>query len=75
MKNIAIIAAIAVICLCLTGCGDKNKITYERIPQPDGTYKIGVCDPKVGCYVIDDVEGFDGNLNELMLPRPAAMAD
>jgi len=68
MKSIVAVAAVALICLCLISCGKKEKITYTRIPQPDGTYKLGICDPEVGCYIVDEPEGFDPNTG--MFPPP-----
>jgi hypothetical protein len=75
MKSIGFIAAIVLICLCLIGCGEQKKITYMRIPQPDGTYKLGICDPELGCYIVEDGEAFDANAGRFALPTPRLSAD
>lgn len=75
MKRIMAVAAVALICLCLISCGKKEKITYTRIPQPDGTYKLGICDPEVGCYIVDGAEAFDANAGGFAFPAPRPSAD
>jgi len=72
MNRIGNLAATLLICLCLIGCGEKKKVTYTRIPQPDGTYKLGICDPERGCYIVDDAEGFDANTGNYPLASPPA---
>ena len=56
MRNILSVLLIGLLCICLASCSQQKKeIEYTLIPQPDGTCKIGVCDPDGGCYIVEDM--------------------
>jgi len=56
MRSILSVLLTGLLCICLASCAGQNKeIEYTLIPQPDGTCKIGVCDPDGGCYIVDDM--------------------